>query len=218
MRFLIGTFAYWEMIPTFKHLPKVTWRSDPPTTCILTAELSYTQRIHAVKMKRAHISFCRWFRLIRQAFPRAMSTSTWTLFFTAKHALRKENICLAYRALPDTYEVAYIKTGQLNSERTSHSWIAHYYSPPFRDRLLAEAGEPIIRSDYDIYLHQENAGESAGQPNRLRLLYFKPGCSQDDSGTRFFMQVIPRSAEDLPDQSKEAGYEELNFAPRGLRR
>ena len=55
--------------------------------------------------------------------------------FTAKHALRKGNTCLAYRALPDTYEVAYIKTGQLNSERTSHSWIAHYYSPLYRDRL-----------------------------------------------------------------------------------
>ena len=81
----------------------------------------------------------------------------------------------------------------------------------FRDRLLAEAGEPIIRSAYDVYFHQEKAGESAGQPNRLRLLYFKPGCSQDDSGSRFFMHVIPRSADDLPKERKEAGYEELDF-------
>ena len=132
--------------------------------------------------------------------------------FTAKHALRKENTCLAYRTLPDTLEVAYIKTGQLNAERASHSWIAHYYSPLYRDRLLAEAGEPIIRSFYEVYLHQEQAGESVGQPNRLRLLYFKPACSQDDYGTRFFMHVIPRSAEDLPNHRKEAGYEELDFA------
>ena len=132
--------------------------------------------------------------------------------FTAKHALRKENTCLAYRALPDTYEVAYIKTGQLNSERTSHSWIAHYYSPLYRDRLLAEAGEPIIRSFYEVYLHQESAGESAGQSNRLRLLYFKPACSQDEIGTRFFMHVIPRSAEDLPKERQESGYEGLDFS------
>ena len=78
--------------------------------------------------------------------------------------------------------------------------------------MLAEAGEPIIRSFYEVYLHQEKAGESAGQPNRLRLLYFKPACSQDEIGTRFFMHVIPRSAEDLPDHRKEAGYEELDFA------
>ena len=125
---------------------------------------------------------------------------------------RIEETCIAVRELPSWYANGHITTGQFNAERTSHSWLRHYYGEDYRNRLLAEAGEPIIRSDYDIYLHQEKAGESEDQPNRLRLLYFKPGCSQDDSGTRFFMHVIPRSAEDLPDQSKEAGYEELNFA------
>ena len=120
--------------------------------------------------------------------------------------------CLAVRELPNTYGIGHVTTGQFNLERTGHSWLRHYFSSSYRDRLLAEAGEPIIRSDYDIYLHQEKAGESAGQPNRLRLLYFKPACSQDEIGTRFFMHVIPRSAEDLPDDRKEAGYEELNFA------
>ena len=64
--------------------------------------------------------------------------------FTAKHALRKENICLAYRTLPDTFEVAYIKTGQLNSERTSHSWIAHYYSQDFT--AIGCSQRPVSRS------------------------------------------------------------------------
>ena len=65
---------------------------------------------------------------------------------------------------------------------------------------------------YDIYLHQEKVGEGTGQPNRLRLLYFKPACSQDEIGTRFFMHVIPGSADDLPKERKEAGYVELDFA------
>ena len=150
--------------------------------------------------------------LDRESLPNDRDHFNKDFVFTAKHALRKENICLAYRTLPDTYEVAYIKTGQLNAERASHSWIAYYYSPLYRDRLLSEAGEPIIRSFYEVYLHQEKAGESAGQSNRLRLLYFKPACSQDDNGTRFFMHVIPVSAEDLPEERKEAGYEELDFA------
>ena len=132
--------------------------------------------------------------------------------FTPRHALKIGKSCYAVRELPNSYGIGHVTTGQFNLERTGHSWLRHYFSDAYRDRLLAEAGEPIIRSDYDIYLHQEKAGESADQPNRLRLLYFKPACSQDEIGTRFFMHVIPRSAEDLPDDRKEAGYEELNFA------
>ena len=127
------------------------------------------------------------------------------------HGWRIDETCIAVRELPSWYANGHITTGQFNAERTSHSWLRHYYGKDYRSRLLAEAGEPIIRSDYDIYLHQEKVGESAGQPNRLRLLYFKPGCSQDDSGSRFFMHVIPRSADDLPKERKEAGYEELDF-------
>ena len=133
-------------------------------------------------------------------------------YFTRKYAFQIGQTCFAVRELSDSYETGHLVTGQLNKEHTGHSWLRHYFSDAYRDRLLAEAGEPIIRSFYEVYLHQESAGESAGQPNRLRLLYFKPACSQDDSGTRFFMHVIPGSADDLPDHRKEAGYEELDFA------
>ncbi len=149
--------------------------------------------------------------LDRESLPNDDEHFNMDFVFTAKHALRKENICLAYRTLPDTFEVAYIKTGQLNAERASHSWIAHYYSQDFRNRLLAEAGEPIIRSEFAVYLHHEELEADGGQSNRLRLLYFKPACSQDDNGTRFFLNILPDRAEDLPDERKEAGYEELDF-------
>ncbi len=146
------------------------------------------------------------------SLPEGRTHDNFDFNFTRKHAFQIGQTCLAVRELPDSYEIGHIETGQLNSERTSHSWIAHYYSPPFRDRLLTEAGEPIIRSFYEVYLHREQARESSGEPDRIRLLYFKPACSQDDNGTRFFMHVIPRSAEDLPEHRKEAGYEELDFA------
>ena len=116
-------------------------------------------------------------------------------YFSRKHAFQVGQTCLAVRELPDSYEIGHLETGQLNKEHTGHSWLRHYFSDAYRDRLLAEAGEPIIRSDYDIYLHQEKAGESADQPNRLRLLYFKPACSQDEIGTRFFLHVLSTIAQ-----------------------
>ncbi len=131
--------------------------------------------------------------------------------FAQGTGVRTSDTCLTSRALP-SYAVGRITVGQYRKDLSGHSWLRRYFSNSYRNSILAEAGEPIIRSDYDIYLHQEKAGESADQPNRLRLLYFKPGCSQDEIGTRFFMHVIPRSADDLPKERKESGYEELDFA------
>ena len=146
------------------------------------------------------------------SLPEGRTHDNFDFYFTRKYAFQIGQTCFAVRELPDSYEIGHLETGQLNKEHTGHSWLRHYFSDAYRDRLLAEAGEPIIRSEYDIYLHQEKAGESAGQPNRLRLLYFKPGCSQDETGTRFYLHVLPESAEDLPDHRKEAGYVELDFA------
>ena len=120
--------------------------------------------------------------------------------------------CLAVRELPNSYGIGHVITGQFNLERTGHSWLRHYFSDVYRDRLLSEAGEPIIRSFYEVYLHQVKVGDGSGEASRSRLFYFRPGCGQDEIGTRFFLHVIPESAEDLPDHRKEAGYEELDFA------
>ena len=125
---------------------------------------------------------------------------------------RIDETCIAVRELPSWYANGHITTGQFNAERTSHSWLRHYYGKDYRSRLLAEAGEPIIRSDYDIYLHQEKVGESAGQPNRLRLLYFKPACSQGDVKGRIYLHVVPVSQDSLSDERKSVGYDVLDFS------
>ena len=125
---------------------------------------------------------------------------------------RIEETCIAVRELPSWYANGHITTGQFNAERTSHSWLRHYYGEDFRNRLLAEAGEPIIRSSYDVYLHQEMAGDSSGEPNRIRLLYFKPACSQGDVKSRFFLHVVPVSQDNLSDERKGVGYDELDFS------
>ena len=122
-----------------------------------------------------------------------------------------EETCIAVRELPSWYANGHITTGQFNAERTSHSWLRHYYGEDYRNRLLAEAGEPIIRSDYDIYLHKEEAGDSSGEPNRFRLLYFKPACSQGDVKGRFYVHVVPVSLDSLSDERKGVGYDVLDF-------
>ena len=125
---------------------------------------------------------------------------------------RIDETCIAVRELPSWYANGHITTGQFNAERTSHSWLRHYYGEDYRNRLLAEAGEPIIRSSYDVYLHQEMAGDSSREPNRFRLLYFKPACSQGDVKSRFFLHVVPVSQDSLSDERKSVGYDVLDFS------
>ena len=128
------------------------------------------------------------------------------------HGWRIEETCIAVRELPSWFANGHITTGQFNAERTSHSWLRHYFGENFRNRLLAEAGEPIIRSSYDVYLHQEMAGDSSGEPNRFRLLYFKPACSQGDVKGRFYLHVVPVSRDSLSDERKGVGYNVLDFS------
>ena len=128
------------------------------------------------------------------------------------HGWRIEETCIAVRELPSWYANGHITTGQFNAERTSHSWLRHYYGEDYRNRFLAEAGEPIIRSDYDIYLHKEEAGDSSGEANRFRLLYFKPACSQGDVKSRFYLHVVPVSQDILSDERKGVGYDVLDFS------
>ena len=87
---------------------------------------------------------------------------------------RIEETCIAVRELPSWYANGHITTGQFNAERTSHSWLRHYYGKDYRSRLLAEAGEPIIRSDYDdVYLHQENGRGRFGRTGSIALTVFQ---------------------------------------------
>ena len=89
--------------------------------------------------------------------------------------------CLAVRELPNSYGIGHVKTGQFNLERTGHSWLRHYFSDVRTaiacSRRLVSRSSVLTMTFTSI---KRSAGESADQPNRLRLLYFKPGCSQDD--------------------------------------
>ena len=68
-------------------------------------------------------------------------------------------------------------------------------------------GEPVVRSPYDLYLDGRT------------LAYAKSPCSREDGAARFFLHVTPMNADDLPDDRKRHGFDNLDFSfeSRGVR-
>ncbi len=61
-------------------------------------------------------------------------------------------------------------------------------------------GEPVVRSAYDLYLDGRT------------LAYAKSPCSRGDGAARFFLHVTPMNADDLPDDRKPHGFDNLDFS------
>ena len=61
------------------------------------------------------------------------------------------------------------------------------------------AGEPAVRSNFDIYLHENT------------LTYVKEPCARADTETTFFLHLIPVDANDLPDRRRQYGFDNLDF-------
>ena len=123
---------------------------------------------------------------------------TLDFYFVQGPGFRIGEMCVTSQALP-LHETGRIRAGQLNLDRTGPSWIANYYSEEYRDRLLAEAGEPIIRSTFDVYV------------NENKLMYNKSRCNEDDVVTPFRVQVTPVDVRDLSGDRKEDGLEYIYF-------
>ena len=67
--------------------------------------------------------------------------------------------------------------------------------------------EPVARFVYDLYLDGRT------------LAYAKSPCSREDGAARFFLHVTPMNADDLPDDRKPHGFDNLDFSfeSRGVR-
>ena len=61
------------------------------------------------------------------------------------------------------------------------------------------SGEPAIRSDFNIYIHEDT------------LTYFKEPCAHVDTEARFFLHLIPADVADLPAQRRQYGFDNLDF-------
>ncbi len=114
--------------------------------------------------------------------------------------------CVTTRALPN---VSYgrIRAGQYTLYQTGQSWMGNSYTREYRDRLIAEAGEPIVQSNFAVYVVRDT------------IMYTKAACSTEDTTAPFFLQTAPTDLENLPDDRREEGFEEfeIDFMENGGR-
>ena len=61
------------------------------------------------------------------------------------------------------------------------------------------AGEPIVRSDFDVYLSENE------------LIYVKEPCAPADTEAMFFLALFPVDANDLSDRRRRYGFDNLDF-------
>ena len=73
------------------------------------------------------------------------------------------------------------------------------YQERYVDQLLEQAGERVVRSDWDVY--------RTGR----KLTYFKKPCAPADVQAKFILHVIPADPADLPVHRKRFGYDNLGF-------
>ena len=111
--------------------------------------------------------------------------------------------CIAALDLPG-YPISRIETGQFiagEGELWSGEILFEAHYERYRDALAALAGEPAMRSDFDVYMQDGT------------LIYVKAPCAEGDTRGRFFLSVFPADARDLPQDARDAGleHEPLNF-------
>ena len=121
-------------------------------------------------------------------------------FFFWRNGAFVDGGCAAFFPLPD-YPVAAVNTGQNDAEGVN-LWSSKFWIDPGRRWAEASAGasgEPIACGAFDVHL-----ADGA-------LVYVKEPCEQADADARFFLHVVPERAEDLPDDRREYGFDNLDF-------
>ena len=125
---------------------------------------------------------------------------------------RSGDRCIAIVPLPD-YDIARIHTGQYVQRAdgsTQRLWEGEF-RPAERltndrlkeiDETIAQAGAPIIRSDFDVYLNDNS------------LIYTKDDCSMSAIADSFFLALYPVDEGDLPVESRQHGFHNLDFSYR----
>ena len=119
--------------------------------------------------------------------------------------------CVARQPLPE-YPIARIRTGR-DAARGGAEWradidlAAHTAAHALYESIAAgDYGQPVAQSGFDVYI----SGNS--------LAYLKEPCAMGDTDARFFLHIIPADPADLPTDSREHGFENLDFqfAERGV--
>ena len=112
--------------------------------------------------------------------------------------------CVAVLDIP-RYDIQRISTGQYGQSGVSWSGefgILHLDGRRLRTEdivALLEESDPVIRSKFDVHL----VGSA--------LVYIKEPCDPGDAAARFFLHITPTNINDLPDERKVYGFDNLDF-------
>ena len=111
---------------------------------------------------------------------------------------RAGDTCLAIRVLPP-FTIGRIRTGQTSSSRPLNSWLSEYYTESYKSRLVEEAGEPLLRSQFTVYRHEH------------MLIYVREPCRQADTEARILLHIVPVDPRDLWDKRNQGSMDVLDF-------
>ena len=100
----------------------------------------------------------------------------------------RANMCIDARVLPRGAR----QSAQVKLIKPSNAYFTNLPNLP-------KSLEPIIRSDFDVYIADRS------------LIYTKPQCSDSDVAERFFASIIPVDAANLPAYARENGYYIIDF-------
>ena len=126
-------------------------------------------------------------------------------FLLDKYAAFFDGKCIRRRPLPD-YPIALIKTGQNVEPLGDDKWRADIdlaaraaASVVYDDIVAGDYGQPVAQSDFGVYLRGNG------------LAYLKQPCALGDADARFFLHIFPANPADLPADSRERGFANLDF-------
>ena len=118
------------------------------------------------------------------------------------HGLTLDGKCAAKVPLP-AYAIRSVRTGQW-TDAGGEIWAAAFPFDPAAIQSAYEAAaarEPDARAAFDLYLNEET---------RV-LTYARESCAPSDVEGPFFLHITPNRADDLPDQRREYGFDNLDF-------
>ena len=125
-------------------------------------------------------------------------------FKFADHGARIGDECVTARKLP-RYPTERIRTGQYIKDDgmlwgADINLAARAAAQAVYDGILAGGyGKPVAQSHFDLYLRDNT------------LAYLKNPCASEDTDASFFLHIFPADPADLPANSRESGFANLDF-------
>ena len=117
----------------------------------------------------------------------------------------QNGVCVVERQLPDK-DIVGIQTGQVDRHGNRLWEAGHWFEESRRwldgHLLSATSGEPAARGVFDVYL-----GLGAES-----LIFVKAPCANADTEAMFSLHLMPADQDDLPEERKRHGFDNLDFA------